>query len=266
MTEIISIVNQKGGVGKTTTCINLAAAIATTGKKVLIIDIDPQGNASTGFNFDYRKQRHSIYSLLIGKSGIEETILKTMLKSADIITSTVNLSAADIEIAQLKHWQFILKNILADIHSQYDYIMIDCPPSLGILTVNALTASNTVIIPMQCEFFALEGLSHLLKTISLIKNNLNGNLKIEGVLLTMYDKRNNLCEKVEEDVRSHLKNLVYKTVIPRNIRLSEASSHGKPAILYDYKCAGSQAYIRLTGEILKKHRTESKQSKIEQQS
>ncbi len=250
MSKIIAVVNQKGGVGKTTTSVNLATAFAIAEKKTLLIDMDPQGNASTGVGIKNEDRKPTIYEILINKNFEQSSVKKTSIQLLSIITSNVSLSAADIEMVGLEKREFILKGILEEVKSDYDFIIIDCPPSLGLLTINALVAADEVIIPSQCEFFALEGLSNLLKTISLIKKSLNENLRIMGVLLTMYDKRNKLTEQVELDVRKHLKNKVFKTVVPRNVRLSEAPSHGKPAITYDVKCAGSRSYLYLAKEIL----------------
>ncbi|GAT75827.1 sporulation initiation inhibitor protein soj [Ehrlichia ruminantium] len=252
MSKVFGIVNQKGGVGKTTTSINLATAFAIVNKKTLLIDLDPQGNSSTGFGITYQQRTSTVYEVLINNIPTSSAIIKTEIPNLDLLPSTVDLSAAEVELTQVQKREFVLKNSLLEIKTSYDYIFIDCPPSLGLLTVNALIAANAVIIPLQCEFFALEGLSHLIKTIELIKKHLNPSLSIEGIILTMYDKRNKLSEQVEEDIRKYLKESVYKTVIPRNVRLSEAPSHGKPAIIYDFKCAGSQAYIYLAKEILKR--------------
>lgn len=249
--HIISIVNQKGGVGKTTTAVNLATALAATGKKTLIIDLDPQGNASTGFGIESadRKDR-TIYDVITDNTSIDKTIFKTTVPGLKIIPSSVDLSAAEVELVNCISRETYLAEKLALIQADFEYILIDCPPSLGLLTLNALVASDAVMIPLQCEFFALEGLGHLLNTISLVKKKLNTSLDIHGVLLTMYDKRNKLTEQVELDVRKHLGDKVYQTVIPRNIKISEAPSHGKPAIIYDYKCSGSMAYLHLAKEIL----------------
>jgi chromosome partitioning protein len=252
--KVISIVNQKGGVGKTTTASNLATAIAAIGKKVLVIDLDPQGNASTGFGIPVSARKKTIYDVLVSDTKIIKAIYKTEIPNLEIVTSSVDLAAAEIELINEENREYILKKEIAEIYDDYDYIMIDCPPSLGLLTINALVASNSLIIPLQCEFFALEGLSHLLNTCALIQKNLNNTLVIEGIVLTMYDKRNKLTEQVEEDVRSCLEGLVYDTVIPRNVRISEAPSHGKPAIIYDLKCSGSLAYIHLAKEILEKRK------------
>lgn len=252
--KIISTINQKGGVGKTTTSVNVITAMAAAGYNCLILDLDPQGNASTAFGIDISKRENNIYNVLLNNTDIEDSILKTEIPKLDIITSTVDLAAAEIEMSPMMKREFILKSKLDSIKDNYDYIIIDCPPSLGLITLNALVASDSLIIPIQCEFFALEGLSHLLKTITLVKQNLNEDLYIEGALLTMYDKRNNLTEQVESEVRNFLGDKVYKTVIPRNIKISESPSHGKPVILYDFRCVGSLAYISLVQEILKKNK------------
>lgn len=250
--KIISIVNQKGGVGKTTTAVNLSTAFSAMSKQILVIDLDPQGNSSTGFGMEQQKRKVTIYELLFGLKKLEEAIFPTLIPNLNIITSNTNLSAAEIELAPLKKREYILANLLESQKNKYDYIIIDCPPSLNLLTVNALVACDEIIIPMQCDFYSLEGLSHLLKTIEIIEKNLNPKIKIGGILFTMYDKRNRLTEQVEADVRGCLGELVYKTTIPRNIRVSEAPSFGKPAIIYDHKCQGSIAYMELTKEILKK--------------
>lgn len=251
--NIISIVNQKGGVGKTTTAVNLSTAIAATGRKVLLIDLDPQGNASTGFGIDTAARSKNIYNVMADEVNINDALIKTKIPGLDVLSSTVDLSAAEMEIAMVEDGrESILKNVLLELNRQYDYIFIDCPPSLGMLTINALTASDSILIPLQCEFYALEGLSHLLSTIDRVKKYINPGLHINGVALTMYDKRNNLARQVESDVRGYLGGVVYKTAIPRNIRMSEAPSHGTPAIIYDHLCLGSMAYIHLAREILEK--------------
>ena len=249
--KIISIVNQKGGVGKTTTAINVAGTLSAINYKVLLIDLDPQGNSSSGVGFDYNNREFSIYNVLNNNNDINDCVQKTKIPNLDIILATTDLAVSEIELANIDNREYILKNSLKSIKNDYDYIFIDCPPSLGMLTVNALCASNGIIVPLQCEFFALEGLTHLLDTIDRIKDNYNSNLKIDGIVLTMYDKRNKLTEDVEKDVRNCFGDTVYKTVIPRNIRLSEASSHGIPAILYDSNCSGSIAYMNLVKEIVK---------------
>jgi len=249
MTKIISITNQKGGVGKTTTAINLATSLAAIKKKILIIDADPQGNASTGVGIAYNLREPSLYKLITLREYDEKSIKHTIVPGLDIIPSSSDLAASEIELVDLSDREFVLSTIIKKIEN-YDYIIIDCPPALGLLTINAIVASSSVIIPLQCEFFALEGLTSLIKTIDLIRDNYNKNVNIEGILLTMVDKRNSLSSLVEKDVRSHLGEKVYKTTIPRNIRVSEAPSHGKPALIYDTKCSGSIAYIELAKEVI----------------
>jgi chromosome partitioning protein len=252
MTRIIAIVNQKGGVGKTTTAVNLATALAAIGQKTLIIDLDPQGNASTGLGVDGNRRKVTSYDLFIGGKTVSETKQATDIPRLDIIPSNIDLSGAEIELVNMDAREQRLKQALTQEIMDYDYVLIDCPPSLGLVTVNALVAAQSVFIPLQCEFYALEGLSHLLKTVQLIKRKLNPALNVLGIVLTMYDKRNRLTEHVENDVRSVLGEQVCKTVIPRNVRMSEAPSFGKPAIVYDINCRGSQAYLRLARELIRK--------------
>ena len=249
MTKIIAIANQKGGVGKTTTAINLSTAMAAIEKKILLIDADPQGNASTGLGVAIEERTPSLYDLVTSQKLNLDAIKKTSIPNLDIISSTLDLAASEIELAEMKNREHVIKNILKEILG-YDYIFIDCPPALGLLTINSLVAANSVIVPLQCEFFALEGLSALISTIEKIKSNFNAGIELEGVVLTMYDKRNSLSSLVEQDVREHLKEKVYNTVIPRNVRISEAPSHGKPVLLYDTHCIGSQAYIGLAKEVI----------------
>ena len=251
MPKVISVANQKGGVGKTTTSINLATSLSAIKKKILLIDADPQGNASTGLGIKYGERNPGLYELIVNGSFDVRAIKKTIVPKLDIITSNTNLAASEIELTNIDKREFVMSKILSEI-VDYDYILIDCPPALGLLTINSLVSSNSVIVPLQSEFFALEGISSLVSTIELIKENFNSKLFIEGILLTMVDKRNSLSSLVEKDVRHHFGELVYKTTIPRNVKISEAPSHGKPAILYDVNCAGSMAYIGLAREILNK--------------
>ena len=251
MTKIISIANQKGGVGKTTTSINLATSLSAINKQTLLVDADPQGNASTGLGIPYDERNPSLYDLIVGGSYNERAIKKTIVPGLDIITANTNLAASEIELVGVEKREFVISNILSEV-KKYDYILIDCPPALGLLTINSLVASHSVIVPLQSEFFALEGISSLINSIELIKENFNPNLIIEGILLTMVDKRNSLSSLVEKDVRNHFGKTVYETTIPRNVKVSEAPSHGKPAILYDVNSAGSMAYIGLAREIINK--------------
>jgi chromosome partitioning protein len=253
-TRIIAVANQKGGVGKTTTAINLATAMAAVEKSVLIVDLDPQGNASTGLGIERPARIASSYDLLIGEAGVEETAIATAIPKLKIIPSGVDLSGADIELVDLERREYRLREALEPGAAAYDYILIDCPPSLSLLTVNALVAADAVLVPLQCEFFALEGVSHLVKTIDRIKRAFNPRLEIQGIVLTMYDKRNNLSELVAADVRAHFGDKVYETVIPRNVRVSEAPSHGRPVLVYDMMCVGSRAYIQLASEVLRRER------------
>jgi chromosome partitioning protein len=252
--KIIAVVNQKGGVGKTTTTVNLATALAAVGKKILVIDLDPQGNASTGFGIEPDARVVTVYDLLIEDADPLEAIHSTLVPNLSIIAADMDLSGAEIELVSLMRREFRLQSVLQKIASDYDYILIDCPPSLGLLTLNALTAASSVLIPLQTEFYAMEGLSHLLRTVELVKGNLNPALVIQGIVLTMYDKRNHLSKEIEWDVREYFGDLVYDAVVPRNVRISEAPSHGKPAIIYDTQCTGSRAYLKLASEVLKREK------------
>ena len=259
--QIISVINQKGGVGKTTTVINLSAGLAHLGKKILVIDLDPQGNATTGLGLsNLSNSNETIYGVLNGTNNITGVIKKTNFKNLDIITSNVDLSGLEVETAGDNERAFILKSKLTaylnDFRTNYDYILIDCPPSLSLLTVMALVTSNSLLVPLQTEFFALEGITQLIKTIERIKVNLNPNLEIRGILLTMYDKRNKLSSQVEKEARDYFNEKVYSTVIPRNVRLSEAPSHGMPVLIYDKTCPGSKSYFSFTDEFM------SQESKI----
>lgn len=256
--EVIGIANQKGGVGKTTTCMNLAASLAVIGKKILVIDIDPQGNASTGIGIDNNHRKHDIYGVLTDQYHINDAICQTSINNLEIITSTVDLAAAELGLASLDNREFILKSHLNKLNNSYDYIIIDCPPSLNLLTINAMAAINELIIPVQCEFFALEGLSHLLKTIKLIRKTINPHIKIKGILLTMYDRRNKISEQVAREIKKFLGPKLFQTKIPRNVKISEAPSFGKPVIAYDHNCSGARAYIGLVKEILQQEKLKQK--------
>lgn len=250
MARIICIANQKGGVGKTTTAVNLSASLAAVEKRVLLIDIDPQGNSTSGMGLRKDGSNGTIYHALLRGSGLKEMIQKTPLAFLDVVTSNTDLIGAEIELIQEKDREKKLDRLIKEVVADYDYIFIDCPPSLGLLTINSLTAAHSVIIPLQCEYYALEGLGQLLKTIRLIKQSLNPRLEIEGILLTMFDGRNNLSHQVADEVRKHFRDKVFRTVIPRNIRLSEAPSHGKPVLLYDIHSKGAESYLNLAKEIM----------------
>ena len=250
-TRIIAIANQKGGVGKTTTAINLGTALAAVNKRVLVIDLDPQGNASTGLAISRAQRSIGSYQVVFGEATVAQAAVASQIPRLSVIPSTVHLSGAEIELVNAQRKEFRLREAIRGI-GDYDYVLIDCPPALGLLTLNALTAAHAVLVPLQCEFYALEGLSHLMATIERVRRAFNPTLEIQGVVLTMFDRRNNLSDMVAEDVRSHLGGRVYDTVIPRNVRVSEAPSHGKPVLLYDIGCAGSRAYMHLAGEVLRR--------------
>lgn len=251
--RILAIANQKGGVGKTTTAINLATALSAIGKRVLLIDLDPQGNASTGLGVRRSAIRRSVYDMIFEDCPAEEAIYETKVPRLSVVPSSVHLSGAEIELVTADRREFRLKGALAGLQD-YDYVLMDCPPSLSLLTLNALVAADAVLVPLQCEFYALEGLSQLVKTIERVRKNFNAKLEIQGVVLTMYDRRNNLAKAVADDVRGYFGDKVYKSVIPRNVRLSEAPSYGLPAIVYDMKCVGSKAYIALAKEVIKREK------------
>ena len=255
--RVLVVANQKGGVGKTTTAINLGTALAAVGQRTLVIDLDPQGNASTGLGIPRQERKITSYDVLMGGTPLAEAIVPTRIPGLDIVPATVDLSGAELELVGESRRNFRLRDALAEFaqtDSGISYVLIDCPPALGLLTVNAMAAAHAVVVPLQCEFFALEGLSQLLKTIERVRANLNPDLQIQGVILTMFDKRNNLSDQVASDVRAHLGDKVYQTVIPRNVRISEAPSHGLPALVYDLRCPGSQAYIKLAGELIQRER------------
>ena len=252
MGRIIAIANQKGGVGKTTTAINLSACLAEKGKKVLTIDVDPQGNTSSGLGVNKNEVENTIYELIIGECTLEECLQKDVLENLSVLPANVNLAGAEIELIGIEEKEFILKNYIHEIRDEYDFIIIDCPPSLNTLTVNAMTTADTILVPIQCEYYALEGLSQLIHTINLVRERLNPNLEMEGVVFTMYDARTNLSLQVVENVKENLNQNIYKSIIPRNVRLAEAPSHGKPVNLYDSKSAGAEAYRYLADEVIER--------------
>jgi chromosome partitioning protein len=258
--RVLAVANQKGGVGKTTTAINLGTALAAIGEEVLIIDLDPQGNASTGLGIDRRSRRYSTYDVLIGEAALRDAIVATAVPRLHLAPSTLDLSGLELEIGQSRDRAFRLRNALGSLsapsaaHTNFSYVLVDCPPSLNLLTINAMAAANAILVPLQCEFFALEGLSQLLKTVESVREQLNPDLTIHGIVLTMYDARNNLSGQVVADVREFMGPKVYDTIIPRNVRVSEAPSYGKPVLVYDLKCSGSEAYLRLATEIIQREK------------
>ncbi|MCC6542943.1 MAG: ParA family protein [Nitrospirae bacterium] len=251
MGKIISITNQKGGVGKTTTAINVSASLAVAEKKVLLVDMDPQGNATSGCGIDRRAVKSSVYDVLIGRMDINEVMMPTALRYFHVIPAGIDLIGAEIELVEIEKREFVLRDLLGSVRNSFDFIVLDCPPSLGLLTINALTAADSVIIPVQCEYFALEGLSHVMRTIELVQNSLNSSLRIEGILLTMFDGRNNLSHQVADEIKGHFKEKVFNSMIPRNVALGEAPSHGKPIITYNINSRGAQSYLELALEVLK---------------
>ncbi len=257
--RILAVANQKGGVGKTTTAINLGTALAAIGEDVLIVDLDPQGNASTGLGIDRRNRRYSTYDVLTGEASLRDAIVATAVPRLHLAPSTMDLSGLELEIGQARDRAFRLRSALNPLNTiagtSYSYVLVDCPPSLNLLTVNAMAAANAILVPLQCEFFALEGLSQLLKTVESVRETLNPDLTIHGVVLTMFDARNNLSGQVVADVREFMGPKVYDTVIPRNVRVSEAPSYGKPVLVYDLKCSGSEAYLRLATEVIQREKT-----------
>jgi len=252
MNRVIAIANQKGGVGKTTTAINLSACLANLGKKVLALDLDPQGNMTSGLGVDKDEIERSVYDLIIGDAGIEECICKNVLDNLDVLPSNIDLSAAEIEMIGIENKEFILKNEMEKIKDVYDFVIVDCPPALSMLTINAMTTADSVLVPIQCEYYALEGLTQLIHTIELVQERLNSSLQIEGVVFTMYDARTNLSLQVVENVKDNLNQNIYKTIIPRNIRLAEAPSYGMPINIYDPKSAGAESYMQLADEVIHK--------------
>ncbi len=250
--RVLAVANQKGGVGKTTTAVNLGTALAAVGRSVLIVDLDPQANATTGFGIEARADIFNSYDLLLGAAPLADTIVDTQVPNLRLVPTSVHLSGAEIELVGETDRQFRLRQSFDGNLGEFDYVLIDCPPALGLLTLNALVAADAVLVPLQCEYYALEGMSHLVKTIERIRDSLNTKLEIQGIVLTMHDKRNNLCDQVANDVRQHFGDKVYQTLIPRNVRVSEAPSHGKPVLLYDIDSAGAQAYAALAAEVLKR--------------
>ena len=250
--RIVAVANQKGGVGKTTTAINLATALAAAGHRVLVVDLDAQGNASTGLGIDRSARAQTSYELILGEAELESAVVTTDIPRLFIVPASPDLAGADLEFATSDRREFLLSRAIRSRVGDYDEVLVDCPPSLNLLTINALVAADSVLVPLQCEFYALEGLSQLLLTIERVQRALNPRLDLQGVVLTMYDQRNNLCDLVAADVRSHLGAKVFDTLIPRNVRIAEAPSHGKPVLIYDHGCAGSQAYIRLAAEVLRR--------------
>jgi chromosome partitioning protein len=258
--RVLSVANQKGGVGKTTTAINLGTALAAIGERALLVDLDPQGNASTGLGIDRRSRKRSTYDVLVGDCTLQEVIVPAAVPGLDVAPSTMDLLGVELEIAHEKDRVYRLRNSLKTLNqgnedNPYTYVLIDCPPSLNLLTINSLSAAHAILVPLQCEFFALEGLSQLLRTVEQVRTTLNPALSIQGVVLTMYDARNNLSSQVMADVREFMGDKVYETVIPRNVRVSEAPSHGKPVLLYDLKCVGSQAYLKLASEVIRREQS-----------
>lgn len=255
--RVIAIANQKGGVGKTTTAVNLATALAACGRRILLFDLDPQGNASTGLGVPHHARTTGSYHVLLGDTPVPAATVATAIPGLSVVPSSMDLAGAELELVDIERREFRLRGALEGARDSYDHILIDCPPSLGLLTLNALVAADALLVPLQCEFYALEGLSHLVRTVERIRRSLNPRLEIQGVVLTMFDKRNNLSGQVAADVRQYFGGKVYETIIPRNVRVSEAPSHGKPVLLYDMDCPGSQAYIHLASEVIRREREEA---------